>query len=260
MAPIIVLVVLCVLIVLFILYKRPKKKIILPGNYKQLLSDHVSYYRRLDEKKKVTFEEKIKGFLGYVRIDGIDTTVDDLDKLLVASSAIIPVFGFEKWTYFNLKNVLLYPASFNKDEFLASGYEKNTLGMIGNGPMQRVMILSKPALHFGYQTESTKENTGIHEFVHLLDKEDGDVDGLPEALMKKKYVVPWLNMISENMIAMTEGRSDINVYGLTNKAEFFAVVSEYFFSRPDLFKEKHPDLYNLMTEIFHQKPPVSTQE
>ncbi|MEO8853920.1 MAG: zinc-dependent peptidase [Ginsengibacter sp.] len=254
MAPIIVLVVLSVLIVLFILYKKPKKKITLPANYKQLLSDHVSYYRRLDEKKKTMFEEKIKGFLGYVRIDGIDTTVDELDKLLVAASAVIPVFGFEKWTYFNLKNVLLYPASFNKDEFLASGYEKNTLGMIGNGPMQRVMILSKPALHFGYQTESTKENTGIHEFVHLLDKEDGDVDGLPEALIKRKDNSKWIELVNKNIESIFLGHSDINSYGASNRAEFFAVASEYFFNQPVLFKENHADLFEFMFMMFNQNP------
>jgi Mlc titration factor MtfA (ptsG expression regulator) len=254
MAPVIVLIVLCLLILFFIFYKRPKKKIVLPANYKQLLSQHVSYYNRLNEKNKIKFAEKIKEFLGNVRIDGIDTTVDDLDKLLVASSAVIPVFGFEKWTYFNLKNVLLYPASFNKDEFLASGYEKNTLGMIGNGPMQRVMILSKPALHYGYQLEAPKENTGIHEFVHLLDKEDGDVDGLPEALLNRKYNSKWIELVNKNIETIFEGKSDINNYGASNKAEFFAVTSEYFFNQPHLFKENHPELFELMCIIFNQNP------
>ncbi|MEO7045071.1 MAG: zinc-dependent peptidase, partial [Ferruginibacter sp.] len=59
-----------------------------------------------------------------------------------------------------------------------------------------------------------------------------------------------------NITAIMEDQSDINVYGATNKAEFFAVASEYFFERPDLFKEKHAQLYELMTKIFHQDPPV----
>jgi len=254
MAPVIVLISLFLLILFFIFYKKPAKKIALPENYKQLLSQNVSYYNRLNEKNKIKFEEKIKKFLGYVRIDGIDTTVNDLDKLLVASSAIIPVFGFEKWTYFNLKNVLLYPASFNKDEFLANGYEKNTLGMIGNGPMQRVMILSKPALYFGFQLPPPKENTGIHEFIHLLDKEDGDVDGLPEVLLNRKYSSKWIELVNRNMETIFQGKSDINNYGASNKAEFFAVSSEYFFNQPDLFKENHPELFEIMCVIFNQNP------
>jgi Mlc titration factor MtfA (ptsG expression regulator) len=42
--------------------------------------------------------------------------------------------------------------------------------------------------------------------------------------------------------AIIDERSDINPYGATNEAEFLAVASEYFFERPKLLKEKHPDL------------------
>lgn len=254
MAPIIVLIALALLIVFFIFYKRPKKKIILPANYKELLMQNVPYYRRLNEENKTRFEEKIKEFLGYVRIEGVNTNVDELDRLLVASSAVIPIFGFAEWKYYNLNNVLLYPQTFNREEFLANGYEKNTLGMVGTGAMQRMMILSKPALHFGFNNENGKENTGIHEFVHLLDKEDGDVDGLPEALLNKKYNTQWLELVNKNIYEIVNYYSDINSYGATNNAEFFAVVSEYFFNSPQLFKENHSELYELMIKMFNQKP------
>jgi Mlc titration factor MtfA (ptsG expression regulator) len=254
MAPIIVLVALALLIVFFILYKKPGKKVILPDNFKQLLAQHVSYYNKLDEKNKTRFEEKVKEFLGYISIEGVNTDVTIPDKLLVASSAVIPIFGFDKWKYYNLKMVLLYPATFNRSEFLVPGYEKNTLGMIGNGPLQRIMILSKPALHYGFQATPWKENTGIHEFVHLLDKEDGDVDGLPEALLHRKYNTQWLELINQNIETIISGHSDINYYGASNNAEFFAVTSEYFFSSPELFQQNHPELFGLMCNIFQQNP------
>lgn len=254
MAPVIIFIILGLLIIFFIFYKKPNKKAILPGNYTDLLTQHVSYYNRLTDNNKIRFEEKLKEFLGYVIIDGIDTTADDIDKLLVASSAVIPIFGYNKWIYYNLKNVLLYPASFNRDEFLASGYEKNTLGMIGNGPMQRVMILSKPALRNGFQLPPPRENTGIHEFVHLLDKEDGDVDGMPEALLNRKYNSKWLELVNRNMVTILNGLSDINYYASTNRAEFFAVASEYFFNCPEIFKQNHPELFDMMCKIFNQDP------
>jgi Mlc titration factor MtfA (ptsG expression regulator) len=252
----IVLVIIAIAALVVIFYKKPLKKITLSSEYKNLLTKHVAFYRSINENGKRLFENKINEFLGYVHISGVDTDVEEIDKLLVAASAVIPIFGFPEWKYYNLREVILYPETFDKDEFLSAKNGGNTLGMVGNGPMQRIMILSKPALHEGFNNEMGTDNTGIHEFVHLLDKEDGAVDGLPEALMNRKYAVPWLNLISENMIAINEGSSDINVYGATNKAEFFAVASEYFFSRPDLFKEKHRDLYNLMTTIFHQNPPA----
>jgi Mlc titration factor MtfA (ptsG expression regulator) len=251
------IVILCIVItiVIVVFYKKPAKQIALPSGYKELLMKHVAFYRSIDNKEKIRFEKKIKEFLGYVRIHGVNTSVEDIDKLLVAASAVIPIFAFPEWRYYNLRDVLLYPDMFDKNEFLSGNNTRNTLGMIGNGAMQRVMILSKPALHFGFENELGKENTGIHEFVHLLDKEDGDVDGLPEALLKRQYIMPWLELMNRNIEAINSGNSDINIYGATGKAEFFAVASEYFFVRPDLFKENHEDLYNLMTKIFHQEPP-----
>jgi Mlc titration factor MtfA (ptsG expression regulator) len=254
MTQVIVLIIIAFVVVIVALYKRPVKKADLPAGYKEILSEHVAFYRALDDKGKIRFEEKIKEFLGYIRITGVDTNVDDLDRLLVASSGIIPIFGFPKWRYYNLREVLLYPGSFNETSFLSKAEDRDVLGMVGDGPMQRIMILSKPALHHGFANVSGKENTGIHEFVHLLDKEDGAVDGLPEALLKRQYTIPWLQLIAKNIAAIKAGESDINIYGSKNEAEFFAVAAEYFFESPELFEQNHPELYELMTQLFQQSP------
>ena len=252
--PLIVLTLLLLIVLFVIFYKKPKKKIILPPHYKQLLSDHVAFYQRLKDGNKIIFEEKLKDFLREIRIEGVNTLVSELDKLLIASSAVIPVFGFSNWKYNNLDSVLLYPSTFNRQEFLASGFERDTLGMVGNGPMQRVMILSKPALYEGFNNETGNSNTGIHEFVHLLDKADGEVDGLPETFLDKEYREEWNEIVYKNMTAIINGESDINNYAATNKAEFFAVSSEYFFSNSVLFRQNHQQIYHLLTKIFNQDP------
>ena len=46
---------------------------------------------------------------------------------------------------------------------------------------------------------------------------------------------------------------DIDPYGLTNEAEFFAVATEYFFERPGLMETKHPELYAMLSRVFNQK-------
>jgi MtfA peptidase len=254
MKSLIALIIIVVVTTAFVLYKKPLKKIQLPEGYKDLLANHVAFYRALDQAGKSRFEDKIKEFLAYIRIEGVKTVVDDLDKLLVASSAVIPIFGFPEWKYYNLRTVLLYVGAFNSNTFSTSGKGRDVLGMVGTGPMQMQMILSKPALYSGFNDKSGTENTGIHEFVHLLDKEDGAVDGLPEALLKRQFCIPWLHLMAENIAAIREGKSDIAIYGSKNEAEFLAVASEYFFEQPEMFKHKHPELYELMTEIFHQHP------
>lgn len=219
---------------------------------RNLLVNHVHYYRQLNAEERQRFEHKTVAFLSNVRIEGIDITVEPLDRLLISSSAIIPVFGFEEnWKYKNLSSVLLYPDTFNKD-FQFEGSERSILGMVGEGYMNGQMILSRSALLQGFSNAADKENTAIHEFVHLLDKSDGATDGVPENLMKHEYAIPWLKMIHQEMHNIEKGKSDINPYAITNEAEFFAVVSEYFFEKPKQLKAKHPELYQMLSETFSQ--------
>lgn len=221
---------------------------------RSLLMNHVHYYQQLDAKAQRRFEHKIMAFLAYVRIEGVGIAVEPLDRLLIASSAIIPVFGFEEdWKYKNLSSVLLYPDTFNKD-FQFEGAERSILGMVGEGYMNGQMILSRSALMLGFSNAADKENTAIHEFVHLLDKSDGATDGVPDNLMKHGYTVPWVKMIHQEMQYIEKGKSDINPYAITNEAEFFAVVSEYFFEKPKQLKAKHPELYQMLSETFLQDP------
>lgn len=218
-----------------------------------LLTEYVPFYNELDEAGKQEFESRMQHFLNTTRISGVNVTVELLDRVLVAASAIIPIFGFKDWEYLNLNEVLLYPDAFN-DTFDQQGADRSTLGVVGTGPYQNIMILSQHDLRQGFMNKSGKSNTAIHEFVHLVDKTDGAVDGVPEALLSKKYVMPWLELVHENIERIQRNNSDINPYGATNKAEFLAVVSEYFFERPDLLQERHPDLYELLTKMFRHEP------
>lgn len=221
------------------------------ASWRKLLYQNVSYYKDLSPKEKALFEYKVQEFLLNVKIVGIQTAINDLDRLLVASSAVIPIFAFPEWTYKNLDEVLIYSNTFNLD-FETSGEERQILGMVGNGFMERKMILSKKALRLGFKNETDKKNTAIHEFVHLIDKADGKVDGIPAALLEKQYVIPWVDMIEQKIEEILERESDINPYGGTSRIEFFAVISEYFFERPALLKRKHPKLYEILSEIFDQ--------
>lgn len=220
--------------------------------WRVILIEKVSFYNNLTEKEKEWFEYKILEFLANVKITGIETDVEIQDRILVAASAVIPIFEFPEWQYLNLDEVLLYPRSFNS-KFETSGENGNILGMVGEGYMNGKMILSKQSLHKGFRNERDKKNTAIHEFVHLIDKADGQVDGIPELLLQKQYTLPWFNLMYQKIHEILSNESDINPYGATNEAEFFAVISEYFFERPALLQKKHPRLYELLEEIFNKK-------
>lgn len=227
---------------------KPKRKIF-PSRWRKIIYTEVRFYRNLSPEDRDSFEQMVMNFLDKVTITGIQTGVSDKDRILVASSGVIPLFEFPSWEYRNLNEVILYDKQFNRD-YETEGTERNILGMVGSGAMNRMMILSKPALYQGFENTNSKTNVGIHEFIHLLDKSDGDVDGVPEVIMEQQYVIPWLNLMHEEIRDIKAGRSDINPYGATNQAEFFSVVSEYFFNRPILFQKKHPELYEMMEKVF----------
>jgi Mlc titration factor MtfA (ptsG expression regulator) len=239
-----------VLIILFVFrISIVKEVLLLPENYRELLTDYVKFYRQLDEEGKDKFEKRIEQFLSAVKITGVNAVAEDIDRLLIASGAIIPVFAISDWQYINLHEVLLYPGAFNED-FDQAGSDRPIAGMVGTGAMQHVMIITKWQLRQGFINEQTAGNTAIHEFVHLIDKMDGTMDGIPEIILERKYKEPWKNMMDTTIGQMKSYGSDIDMYGATNPVEFFAVISEYFFEQPGQLKTNHPDLYEMLGRIY----------
>jgi MtfA peptidase len=247
---------LALLVLLFIRLLRPRKAatvlLPLPENYRRILETNVQFYKNLDDTGRKQFENRMQYFLSCTRITGVGAHVEDIDRVLIGASAIIPIYAFPDWEYINLNEVLVYPETFN-EEFEQEGNGRSVLGMVGSGPMQHVMVISQHSLRQGFSNKTDKNNTAIHEFVHLIDKTDGEVDGIPEVLMEHQYTLPWLNMMHRAIKEIIKNKSDINPYGATNQAEFFAVVSEYFFERPDLLRSRHPELYDMLETIFSKK-------
>ena len=252
----ILIVAVIMLLIAYFVRMRPRKQVLvqpLPVSSREILKAYVPFYNKLEQLKKAQFENRVQNFLSAVKITGVNTTVDELDTVFIAASAIIPIFAFPDWEYINLHEVLLYPDSFN-EKFQQEGSGRDILGVVGTGAFQHVMILSKAELRQGFMNKTGKSNTSIHEFVHLIDKTDGEIDGIPEVIIPGDTVLPWLNMILHNIDVLREKESDINPYAATNPAEYFAVVSEYFFERPELLQEKHPQLYEFLVKIFRQQP------
>jgi MtfA peptidase len=240
---------LILLIILFVFRPKRMEVISWPANYQEVLQDYVRFYANLSEDGKKSFEEKFQKFLSAVKITGANAEVEDLDRVLIGAAAVIPVYYIPDWEYINLREVLLYPGNFNFD-FEQQGYERTVSGMVGSGPLQNVLIISKWELRQGFINSSSNHNTAIHEFIHLIDKLDGTFDGVPELLLERKYVTQWQQLIQHTMESIRRDESDIDPYGATSPVECFAVMAEYFFENPGSFRYNHPELYEMMQRIF----------
>jgi Mlc titration factor MtfA (ptsG expression regulator) len=247
------------LLIVLVVSLMPKKKVtsipfdkaVIPAHWHKLLVDNVLFYKKLTTNEQQLFCAKIFHFLKSKNIEAVHFELEELDTLLVAASAVIPVFRFPTWNYSNLTTVLIYPDYFDDDLQFDSKIEGRSIGgLVGSGRFESQMILSRKALHHGFSNKTDKGNTAIHEFIHLLDKEDGVIDGIPAALLDKQYIIPYLQLVHKEMEAINNDTSDIRSYGGTSEIEFLAVAGEYFFERPKLFQRKHPELYKMLDACF----------
>lgn len=247
------LVVIAIIMVNYLLWRRKQKKLAaykLPQGTRFLLHSYVPFYRELNQTDKDKFEERMRDFLARTKVTGVDgVIVHDVDLVFIAASAIIPLFGYLNWRYNNLNEVLLYAGTFSK-KYEMDGPDRNVLGMVGDGVMNREMILSQPALRAGYLYPDNAHNTAIHEFAHLIDKADGAIDGVPQYLLDKETTKTWKSYMHIYIRAIKEGYTDINPYGATSEGEFFAVVSEYYFKQPQIFKEQYPEMYHMLRKMY----------
>jgi MtfA peptidase len=223
-----------------------------PRDWERILQGHVRFFQALANPEKERFRKMVKVFLDEVRITGIRTEVDETIRVLVAASAIIPIFGFHDWEYHRLGEVLIYPASFDRDYRTQGTPDENTLGMVGLEHLSGVMILSKPSLLEGFDNPSGADHVGIHEFAHLVENEEGRA-GLPPEV-PWPVVKEWLQYVGRELRHPTAERDHINPYAYTNEHEFFAVLAEYFFKSPAVLRRKDPKLYEMLRALFHQDP------
>lgn len=244
---------LLLLIVLFFLSTKKRRSEINVPNAAithSILEQAVPFYIRLDNAGREKFVSLLLNILSNIKITGVNSEVDDIDRVLIGAGAVIPVFYIPGWKYGNLNEVLLYPGSFNH-EFMQEGYGRSISGMVGTGALEKVMVLSRPDLRNAFSPFTGRKNSVIHEFVHLIDKADGVIDGIPETLISPAEILSWKQLMQNEMALIRDERSEIDYYGGGYESEFFAVVSEYFFEQPEMLLNYHPELYRFLQKIFH---------
>lgn len=103
-------------------------------------------------------------------------------------------------------------------------------------------------------------NLVIHEAAHKLDiRNGGEATGIPPIPMRE--VARWehdLHAAMENLqdeIDMVgEAAASMDAYAATDAAECFAVLSEYFFSAPELLSQRFPLVYGHFSRFYKQDP------
>ena len=228
------------------IFKKPTPK--LGVEDLQLLNEHVFYFSQLDTHKKVLFANEVAMFLDQIPIYFQNTNKSRLVALLAASSAIIITFGLP----FRYKNYLTRVII---TKGIVSEIENSyTTGEVHVQGSFKDLYLSEQALIQGFKNSNDKHHVGIHEFVHILDVADGNMDGILGFFMSEEIINKWRDLAANEMHQISIKKSTIRTYGATNVKEFLTVCSEYFFERPRKLQDEHPEIYDLLSKTFQQNP------
>ena len=228
-----------------------------PRAWRAELLRRVAFYRALAPPDRARFEARMQLFLARTTITGIETEVDDVTRVLVAASAVIPIWGFPDWEYPNLSEVLIVPEAWTEKvnpEHEHRGLEGTLLGSVQGFQRDQYMRLSKVSLERGFRDWQNGENVGIHEFAHVLDHADGVIDGAPALALPDELRGVWTDVVRRELARVQRGSGILNPYAGTSEAELFAVAMEAFFEEPHKLAQHHPELYDLMSQALAQKP------
>jgi hypothetical protein len=206
----------------------------------------VFYFNQLSVDKKTLFADEVALFLSHVPIYFQSTKKSRLVALLVASSAIIITFGLPFRYKNNVTRVIIIKGIVSEIE---SSYTTGEVRVQGSF---KDLYLSEQALIQGFKNSNDKHHVGIHEFVHILDVADGNMDGILSFFMSEDIIKKWRELADNEMHQISLKKSTIRAYGASNVKEFLTVCSEYFFERPQKLQDEHPEIYGLLSKTFRQ--------
>jgi len=219
-----------------------------PCNCKKYL-ENIKNYQKLPPHLKEILNFKIKRFINEKIFIPKYMEIDEKIKCLVAFYACLPTIAYKNFCYPSLKYIYIYPHTIIKQNINQNGIIKEEMLISGESIGDSVIIAWDEAKReiFHYK----KRNVIIHEFAHELDFEEGEIDGIPifaslDYEHFKKVFNKTFNQASKDRI--------LDNYAYTNKAEFFAVSSEYFFLKPNTLKLHYPELFEEYKKIFKFDP------
>ncbi|MDX1594783.1 MAG: zinc-dependent peptidase [Gammaproteobacteria bacterium] len=187
--------------------------------------------------------------------------VDPSMQATIAAQACLPVLGLDETWLDGWRSVIVYP-----DTFVVDLEEADEAGVVHALRDERIgeswehgpLILSWADVAPGAQPYGEGTNVVVHEIAHKLDQLDGVANGCPP-LHRGMDRGAWQRDFQAAYDALgTEvdaGRATwIDPYAAEAPEEFFAVLSEHFFTAPEAVAELVPAVYGQLRDFYRQDP------
>jgi len=247
--------------------KRRRRRLMkqaLPEEWNHIIQKNVPYYRYLPPKLQTKLQGLINIFLDEKTFEacaGLELT--DEMRVTIAAQACILMLGIEDLSTFyeDLRSILVYPETYvakvknqHNSFFVEEGFQQRN----GEAWQRGHVVLAWDEVQKGALDIHDGQNLVFHEFAHQLDYEYGATEQVEEQYEDSSYL-SWARVVGNEyrkfLHALQRNQQTlINSYGAKNLAEFFAVVTEYFFEKPTELKQKHPQLYDQLKQFYRQDP------
>lgn len=189
-------------------------------------------------------------------------------QLSIALQACLPILNLGLDWYDGWQGIVVYPGDFviprqETDECgIVHEFDDTVLGEAWHGGP---VLLS----WFDDEENHAPERAGcqivLHEFAHQLDMKNGAADGFPP-LHSNMSRTDWHAAFAtayadfrQRIETGGEDHSQLDPYGASAPAEFFAVMSEAFFSQPAVLLEEYPAVHEQLRHFYRQNPGKSGQ-
>jgi len=225
------------------------------------LEKNVPYFAKLSEADRAELEGLVRIFLAEKSFEGCGgLELTEEMKVTVAAQACRLLLHRETDVYPGVDAILIYPGAYRAPTQTRAGgvVIEGDQARLGESWTRGVVVLAWDHVKSGASQPADGQNVVLHEFAHQLDGEDGAMDGAPDLGARARYT-SWAHVLGDEFEELSRklhaGRaSDIDPYGATNAAEFFAVVTEMFFEKPRAMKARHPALYGELAAFYRQDP------
>jgi MtfA peptidase len=233
-----------------------------PASWLAILQRNVSYYERLTPSEREELHGDIQVVIAEKNFEGCGgLEITEEIKVTIAAYACILLLNRRHDFYPKLQSILVYPDAYPAavvriapGNVAVKGHEMRA----GESWRTGAVVLSWNHVMRRPSAVPEGRNVALHEFAHQIDQENGFVDGAPNLSTTSQYAT-WARVLGSEFATLSQQTADdqptlIDKYGATEPAEFFAVVTEYFFEKSLQLQERHPELYEELKRFYRQDP------
>lgn len=187
--------------------------------------------------------------------------LSDRDRGLIASLCCLPVLHLGGHWLGGWHEVVVYPGAFRVrrseiDEPTGVLHEWDE-ELAGEAWSAGPLVLSWQDLLLDLDEPAEGCNVVAHEIAHKLDLRDGVLDGTPPLPAARQRT--WARDFQAAFDALcaeveAERETRIDPYAATAPEEFFAVVSEYHFSAPEVLRDALPAVAEHLADFYGPSP------